>query len=326
MRRLGWVPVRFLGALAVLGALLWQMGSEPFFDGVRLAGGWPLVVGGALTVPITMCCAWRWSLVAEGLGVGVPLGAAVSACYRSQFLNTALPGGVLGDVDRGARHGRDVGDTASGLRAVAWERLAGQVVQVAATLVVLALVPSPVRSSLPAVVVGVLGVGAGAAAVSCTVFSDGGTRRARVQARVRADLRSGLLARHVWPGVTLASFAAVVGHLATFLVAARAAGVTATPLELLPLALLVLLAMAIPFNLAGWGPREGVAAWVFAAAGLGAAQGVTTAVVYGVIVFGSGLPGAAVMLVSWLRRAESRRVLAQPQPSLATAGRRAGHG
>jgi hypothetical protein len=41
-----------------------------------------------------------------------------------------------------------------------------------------------------------------------------------------------------------------------------------------------------------------VAAWAFSAAGLGAAQGVTTAVVYGVMVAVAGLPGAVVLLRS----------------------------
>jgi hypothetical protein len=50
-------------------------------------------------------------------------------------------------------------------------------------------------------------------------------------------------------------------------------------------------------NVAGWGPREGVAAWAFAAAGLGAGHGVATAVVYGMMVLVAGLPGAAVLLV-----------------------------
>ena len=50
-------------------------------------------------------------------------------------------------------------------------------------------------------------------------------------------------------------------------------------------------------NVGGWGPREGVTAWVFAAAGLGASLGVATAVVYGVMVFVSTLPGAAVLMV-----------------------------
>jgi hypothetical protein len=48
-------------------------------------------------------------------------------------------------------------------------------------------------------------------------------------------------------------------------------------------------------GIAGWGPREGVAAWVFGAAGLGADLGVATAVVYGVMALVSGLPGALVL-------------------------------
>jgi hypothetical protein len=60
--------------------------------------------------------------------------------------------------------------------------------------------------------------------------------------------------------------------------------------------MLVLLAMTIPLTLGGWGPREGVAAWAFAAAGLSAAQGVATATVYGVLVLVSSLPGVAVLL------------------------------
>ena len=87
----------------------------------------------------------------------------------------------------------------------------------------------------------------------------------------------------------------------TFVIAARTAGATAPPDELLPLALLVLLGAALP-NIGGWGPREGVTAWAFAAAGLGASLGVATAVVYGVMVFVASLPGAAVLLVTWVRR------------------------
>jgi hypothetical protein len=70
---------------------------------------------------------------------------------------------------------------------------------------------------------------------------------------------------------------------------------------MLPLALLAMLAMVLP-SIGGWGPREGVTAWVFGAAGLGADQGVATAVVYGVMVFVASLPGAIFLLLAWLRR------------------------
>ena len=68
---------------------------------------------------------------------------------------------------------------------------------------------------------------------------------------------------------------------------------------MLPLALIVMQAAALP-SIGGWGPREGVTAWAFAAAGLGASLGVATAVVYGVIVFVATLPGAVVLVAAWV--------------------------
>jgi hypothetical protein len=119
----------------------------------------------------------------------------------------------------------------------------------------------------------------------------------------------------------LASVLIVAGHAATFLIAARTAGSTASTLRLLPLALLVLLAMAVPTNIAGWGPREGVAAWAFSVAGLGADQGLATSVVYGVMVLVACLPGAVVLIAGWLHR-DTRPAETQAQPpvrQLATA-------
>jgi len=60
--------------------------------------------------------------------------------------------------------------------------------------------------------------------------------------------------------------------------------------------------MAVPANVAGWGPREGAAAWAFGAAGLGADLGLATAVAYGVLVFVAALPGAAVLVTARRRR------------------------
>jgi glycosyltransferase 2 family protein len=98
-----------------------------------------------------------------------------------------------------------------------------------------------------------------------------------------------------WPVVVLASLVAAAGHVLVFLVAARAAGTDASLAELLPLALVVLLAAAIPLNVAGWGPREGVAAWAFAGAGLGAGQGATVAVLYGVLALVATVPGGLLL-------------------------------
>lgn len=114
------------------------------------------------------------------------------------------------------------------------------------------------------------------------------------------------MARRAWPAIVLASIVVALGHATTFVIAARTAGTTAPVSQLFPLALLAMLAMVLP-SIAGWGPREGATAWAFAAAGLGAAQGVATAVVYGVMVFVANLPGALVLASAWLPRPAVRR-------------------
>jgi uncharacterized membrane protein YbhN (UPF0104 family) len=314
MSRRWWTWARPVLAVAVLGLVVWRVGTGPFLDGVRSVDAGTLAWGGALTLLVTLCSAWRWRVVARALGIDLPFRTAVTSYYRSQFLNTALPGGVLGDVHRAVRHGRRVEDTGRAARAVAWERLAGQVVQVAVALAVLVVLPAPPGARVPALLV-LAGAAAAVALVLALVrgrVPGGSTRRARALRIVQADLRAGLLAPGAWPQVAAASALAVAGHVATFLVAARAAGVTASAADLLPLALLVLVAMGLPTNIAGWGPREGAAAWAFGAAGLGTASGVATAVVYGVVVFAASLPGAAVLVAAWLRDAAAARAAREP--------------
>jgi uncharacterized membrane protein YbhN (UPF0104 family) len=318
MSRTWWRWARPLGGVAILAVLLWRLGTGPFLDAVGEVNGWSLAAASGIAVVTTVCCAWRWRLVARGLGVGVPLPVAVAAYYRSQFLNTSLPGGVLGDVHREVRHGRDVGDVGRGLRAVVWERFAGQLVQ--AVLTVLLLLPSPVRSSMPVVAAAVVAGALGAVLLIRAVPAGGASRWARTVRAVATDFRDGLMAARAWPGVVLASSVVVAGHTATFLIAARTADSTASTARLLlPLALLVLLAISVPTNIGGWGPREGVAAWTFGMAGLGAAQGVTTAVVYGLITFVATLPGSAVLIAAWLHRAPRRHASPAPRRLYASA-------
>jgi glycosyltransferase 2 family protein len=291
-----WAWARPLGGAAILAFLVWRLGTGPFLRGLHMIDGWAVGSALALGALTTACCAWRWSLVARGLGVRVPLGPAVAACYRSVFLNATLPGGVLGDVHRAVRHGQDVGDVGRGIRAVVWERCAGQVVQVVLAVALLLTLPSPVRPYMPAVAAAVLAGALLVALLARAPRAGQPSRWARALHRSKADIRDGLLARRNWPGILLSSAAGVAGHLATFVIAARTAGATASLSRLVPLALLALLAMALPLNVGGWGAREGVSAWAFGAAGLTVTQGVTTAVVYGALVLVASLPGACVLL------------------------------
>jgi glycosyltransferase 2 family protein len=274
-----WRRVNLAVAGVTLAVLVWHLGTGPFLNGLHAVDGWALAAASGLAVMTTVCCAWRWRIVAQGLGVELALGTAVAAYYRSLFLNVTLPGGVVGDVHRGISHGRDTSDIGRALGGVAVERGAGQVVQVVLTVGVLLVLPSPVHAAMPIIALALV------AATACVVLA------------ARAHLRDWLPAWRAWPAIALASALVLAGHVATFLIAARSAGVTAPVSEMLPLALLVMQGAALP-NVGGWGPREGVTAWAFAAAGLGASLGVATAVAYGVMVLVASLPGAVVLVAA----------------------------
>ncbi len=301
--------------MGVLALLAVRFGSTPVLDAFRAVD--PLVVLAAVGVAVltTVCCAWRWCAVAAGLGLRLRIGEAVPAYFRSQLLNATLPGGVLGDVDRGLR--QRSATRATGLRTVAWERVLGQVVQVLMAVAVLTMVPSPLTGQVRTVwrdgLAGLRGLGEGSwagalvvagpvlALVAGAVVLFGRTRRryrsgARRRRILAADWRGIRAVPRALPVIAVTSVVAVCGHVVVFLLAARSVNPDLRPGMLVPMALLVLVVGALPVNLAGWGPREGAAAWVFGLAGLGGAQGLSVSVLYGVLALVGTLPGVLVLL------------------------------
>jgi uncharacterized membrane protein YbhN (UPF0104 family) len=302
VHRFGPSLLRLTAGVIVLWFLWRQVGAAPFEDGLRAVTWQAVLAVVTLTVLTTVCSAWRWRVVARALGVDIGLPDAVCAYYRSLFLNSVLPGGVLGDVHRAVMHGRRAGDVARGLRAVGWERLWGQVIQAVVTVVVLLTLPSPVRPALPYVLAGAAGLAGCAALIVRRAARRGRPRLARAAQAVSADLRCGLLAPDVWPQLTLASVLVVAGHTVTFVIAARVAGCTAPLGELVALLMVVQVAVVIPLSIGGWGLREGAAAWAFAAAGLGAAAGVTVATLYALLMLAAVAPGAGLLVGDAVRR------------------------
>ncbi|HEY2277783.1 MAG TPA: lysylphosphatidylglycerol synthase transmembrane domain-containing protein [Streptosporangiaceae bacterium] len=312
VRRFGPSLLRLVAGVTVLWFLGRELGAAPFEAGLRAVTWSGVVAAATLTALTTFCSAWRWQVVARALGTDIGLSRATGAYYRSLFLNSVLPGGILGDVHRAVTQGRRAGDVAQGVRAVGWERLCGQVVQAVVTAVVLLALPSPVRPALPYVLAGLAGVVGCAAVVVGVAARLGRSRPARAARAIATDLRRGLLVRGVWPQLALASVLVVVGHTATFVIAARMAGSTAPLGELIALLMVIQIAAAIPLNIGGWGPREGAAAWAFAAAGLGAASGITVATLYAVLMLAAVTPGLGLLLKDAVRR---RRARVRPETS-----------
>src|SRR5688500_6796352 len=121
-----WRRVSLAVAAATLAVLVWRLGTGPFLDGLRAVNGWGLAAASGLAVVTTMCCAWRWRVVARGLGVDLPLDTAVAAYYRSLFLNVTLPGGVVGDVHPGSATAVTRATSAAGCVASRWSARPGR--------------------------------------------------------------------------------------------------------------------------------------------------------------------------------------------------------
>ncbi len=299
-----WPWVRVLAALAVLGVLAWRLDLAAVAAALGTVGAGPAAAATAAALAIgaatTLLSARRWVLVARALGLPLRTGPAVAAYYRALFLNAVLPTGVLGDVHRAVDHGRRSGALGAGVRAVVLERTAGQALLIAVGVLLLAVLPAWWGLLDPeAAAVAVLAAAAGAAAL--LAWARRGTALPRVRRAVRAvaaDARATLFARRLGPRVAVLSAAVLGGHVVLFLVAARTAGAAAPAVDLVPPAVVALLAMAIPANAAGWGPREAATAAAFGTAGLGAELGLATAVVYGLLALAASLPGAVVLALS----------------------------
>ncbi len=297
--------LKLLVGVAVVVAVVVHLGTGAVLDGLRAVSPTAVIAALGLGAITTAACAARWCVVARGLGLPLRFGPALGDCYRAQFLNSVLPAGVLGDVHRAVDHGRRAGDLARGVRAVVLERLAGQTVVIAGALAILLMLPSPVHAlltdlthSLPAIATTT------AIAVAVLLALAGIPRVRRTLTELAASTRAGLFTRRTGPAVLGLSVIAMLGHLGLLAVAAAAVGVQAGLAALVPLLVLSLLAMGLPLNVGGWGPREATTAVAFGLAGLGADAGLATAVAFGVLALVSTLPGLGVLL---LRRTVQRR-------------------
>jgi len=293
---------RLAASLALLAVVLWWL--EPSALATAFAAPQPawLALALALSVPQILLSAWRWQLTAARLGAPLGFARAVREYYLATFLNQVLPGGVMGDAARAWRHGRDAGSgaasTLAAWQAVVLERASGQAALLTVVLATLLLSPTvralPERlSSTPAG-----GVAMPMLALAALVLLAGVLGAGRVRNLLRRFARAAghaLLAREVVLRQLLASWLIIASYVGIYLCCMRMIGIDTPLASAAPLVPWVLLAMAIPLSVAGWGIREGAAALVWHAAGLNPAEGVAISVSYGLVVLLSSLPGALAL-------------------------------
>src|SRR5690348_1494756 len=217
MVRAAWAWTRVLGGVGILAFVLWRLGTGAFLDSLHLLTCWTLAAALAIGVMTTVFSAWRWCLVARGLGIELPLRTAIADYYRALFVNAALPSGILGDVHRAVRNGKESGDVGRGVRAVVLERFAGQVVLITFGVTVLLSHPVLARHiNVPRALVAVVGVALVAAGAvlwarrrsATTGIGRGLIGRGLIGRGLRTgmtDVRRGLLDRNRWPLLVLSS-------------------------------------------------------------------------------------------------------------------------
>lgn len=308
-----WAVLQVVGGAAVLVFLIVKFGGGPIgaaWSGLTVES---IVAALLISAFYTLCIAARWQLIAAALGLPVSFRRAVAAYYASQFLNATLPGGVLGDVDRAVRFGRHTrtsdplaastgrgGSFARAVRSVVWDRSIGQGVQIGVMLLVAAVVPSALRRAGMTTVLALAVVCAGLLLIASRrqAGAPSAARPSRWRRMTRAIAADWALLRRSprRAGViVLLSLGAFAGYLALFVASADAVEVTASTGTLVWAGMIVLAFAAIPISVAGFGAREGAAAWVFTTVGLAGGQGLAVSIEYGLLALIGALPGILVL-------------------------------
>lgn len=288
------LPLRLAISIGLLIAIAWWLQPTDLLDRVTtVAPGW-IVLALVISIPQVLLSAWRWQLTAGCLGAAIPFGEAVREYYLGSFVNQIMPGGVMGDAARAWRHARTLPSAREAWHAVLIERASGQLALLLCAALALACSPAFAAELLAALAHG----GGGAPAGMMIVVGVLAVLLRRPGAPLRRfahDIGRGLLASRVWPRQAAASLLVVASYIAVFVCCARAIGDQTPVTTLTPLLTLVLMAMAIPVSVAGWGVREGTAALAWIIAGLEPGQGVAISIIYGAVVLVSTLPGAWVL-------------------------------
>lgn len=306
-RLLNTTLARWTLTLMMLAGVAWLVDSSDLLARLSdLSPAW-LMLALLISVPQIMLSAWRWRLTARHMGLTLPMPTAIREYYLSTFLNQILPGGVTGDLGRAWRHGARDATHGAALRAVIIERASGQVALLLVAIATLLLF-TPLREGVIAHVSRAnkilhdhTDIPHALIYVVTGVILAGGTviwrHSPQWLSALRRDLRRGLWNRRLWLRQLASSLAIVLSYVLVFVCCTRALGESLSVTAVMALTPPVLMAMAVPLSVAGWGIRESAAALIWMLAGLPAQQGVAISMTYGAIILLSSLPGALVMMM-----------------------------
>ena len=277
-----------LTALVSLGLLALALAAVDLQEAWRLVrqtrpGPFLLAVAlGPLQIGLS---AVRWRLVSARLGTPLPLRMAGQEYALGTVLNMVLPGGIGGDALRTWRyHRRMAVPGGAAVQATLIERGAGQAVLIAITLAGLLawpmLLPGIERPPGVLTVVIALAVAAASLALWPSTFGE--------------RIRCALLGRSVLLPQLLLSVVIVASYIGGFALCALALSAAPWPAALTTIPL-ILLAMALPISVGGWGLRETAAIALLPRLGWSSEAALTVSGLYGLSALFGALIGALLL-------------------------------
>ncbi len=289
-----WRPLRavvaLLATLLLLGLALRAVDLHELPAlGADLA--WPWLLLAAAFVPVEVAlAALRWRHISTRLGQPLPVKRAVSEYALSTLLNGLLPAGVGGDAVRVWRQ-RQTKGLRGALRAAIVDRWTGQACLAVVALGCAAawtwLAPSVPRPAglLPVLVL----------TASAVLLLPALPARLPLVGALARDARAGALGAA--PVVVLLSVALIASFFIAFQACAMALG-RPLGIELWLAPPILLVAMALPIGVGGWGPRELGAVTLLPLFGWSETEAFALSALYGLSFLLGSLPGALVPLLA----------------------------
>ncbi|MEM6659133.1 MAG: lysylphosphatidylglycerol synthase transmembrane domain-containing protein [Pseudomonadota bacterium] len=279
--------IRLVVSAGIVAGLVWWTNAAQVLEHLfTLNLGWIGISILAVTFA-TLLMALRWQLVARALHVRFDYPFALREYYLAQLINSAVPGGVTGDITRAVRT-RKQSDMKRAAKSVIAERMLGQIAMVSllmfGCLVALLWDRDFDRPALFWTVVLILGlIMAATYAVSRSKSSVGKFLDFALQLQLR-------------PSFLALGIGTTAGLILGFYAAARATGIIIPVQALAMIVPLILCAMLIPVSIGGLGWREGAAAALFPIFGAPTSAGVAAGLAYGAVMLISTLPAVLILV------------------------------
>ncbi len=308
--------ITFVLKLAVSAGLIWLLlhhtDVEALWAQISGVEPAPFAAAVALIAALALPATMRWRRVLDVLDHAIAYKPALAIVCIGMFFNQVLPSNVGGDAVRAWLIRRAGLATRRAITSVVVDRLLGLSVVFLMTAIglpwLLALVPHPALRTAFVVV-----SGCGLAGLVFLAFLDSLSARLprwgaiRAAEALSADLRAVLKSRAIVPVLLLSILIQVAFALAAYATSV-ALGLHVTALQCLMLVPPVVLVMAVPVSVAGWGVREGAMVLAFGFIGVDSHDALALSVLIGAATMLASLPGGLVWLMSGRPRAVPEEV------------------